>query len=168
MNWHVVSLNSKMELETAQRISDAGFIASCPVWIKKCGHHRNGKHIFQTRVEVLFPRYFFVAQDDAFRKEKFETSKVRLTVFRKRLLNDEAISMINSTALELTMAQSKVPHGIAIKRGDVMQILHGALQGEPVEILHVRKERVLIRLKRAGFESASSVEIGAESLGRAN
>jgi len=74
--------------------------------------------------------------------------------------------MIQSTALDLTMAQQKVTHGIAIKRGDMLQILHGALQGEPVEVLQVRKDRILIRLKR--LERFTSVEIGAESLGKAN
>ena len=45
------------------------------------------------------------------------------------------------------MAQTKLTHGIAIKRGDVMQILHHALQGEPVDILEARKNKILVRLK---------------------
>ncbi len=166
MSWHVVSVNSRSELEITQRISDAGFIAVCPTWVRRSTRSRNGKHLISTKIEVLFPRYLFVAENNDFRPERFESSKTRLTVFRKRLLTDEALSMIQSTALDLTMAQQKVTHGIAIKRGDMMQILHGALQGEPVEVLQVRKDRILIRLKR--LERFTSVEIGAESLGKAN
>lgn len=168
MNWHVVSVNSRSELEITERINSAGFVAVCPTWIKKYGLRRRGQEFFSTRIEVLYPRYFFVAQNNDFRPEDFESSKTRLTVFRKGLLTDEAMSVINSVALDLTMAQTKMTHSLAIKRGDMMQVLHGALQGEPVEVLQVRKERILIRFKRAGLEAFRQVEIGAESLGKAN
>ena len=155
MNWHVVSVNSRMEIEIAERINSAGFTALCPTWIKKSGHHRGGKHFFRTRIEVLFPCYFFVAQDDAFRKEHFESSKAHLTVFRKRLLTDEAMQMVQSTAMALTMAQSQTTHSLVIKRGDLMQILHGAMQGEPVEVLQARKDELLIRWKdKPGWRDA--------------
>ena len=165
MAWHVVSVNSRTELEITKRISDAGFISHCPTWVRKCGHHIGGRHFFKTRIEVLFPTYLFVAEDIGFRKEEFESSKTRLTVFRKRLLTDEAMAMINSTANDLTAAQSKMTHSLTIKRGDVMQVLHGALQGEPVEVLQVRRDRILIRLKRV--ERFTQVEINASSLGKA-
>lgn len=147
MNWHVVSVNSPREIEITQRINSAGFAAVCPTWIKKFGHHRGGRHFFQTRVEVLFPRYLFVAENIDFRKEEFESSKAHLTVFRKRLLTDEAIQMVQSTAMQLTLAQSNMTHSLVIKRGDVMQILHGAMQGDHVEILQARKEALLVRFK---------------------
>ena len=168
MNWHVVSVNSRQEIEIARRISDAGFISHCPTWVKKYSICRRGRHYPSTKIEVLYPRYLFIAENPNFRATDFESSKTRLTVFRNRLLTDEAMAMINSVALDLTMAQTKLTHGLAIKRGDMMQILHGALQGEPVEVLQVRKERILIRFRRAGLETFRTIEIGAESLGKAN
>lgn len=168
MNWHVVSVNSRQELEVSKRISDAGFISTCPTWVKKYSVCRRGRHYPSTKIEVLYPRYLFVAENPNFRATDFESSKTRLTVFRKGLLTDEAMTLIQLTANDLTMAQQKMTNSLTIKRGDVMQVLHGALQGEPVEVLQVRRERVLIRFKRAGLETFRQIEIGAESLGKAN
>ena len=147
MNWHVVSVNSRSELEITERINSAGLIAVCPTWIKKYSVVRRGRHYASTKIEVLYPRYLFVAQNIQFVPSKFESAKTRLTVFRKGLLTDEAMNVIQSVALDLTMAQTKMTHGLVIKRGDVMQILHHALQGEPVDILEARKNKILVRLK---------------------
>lgn len=133
MNWHVVSLNTRQEIETAKRISDAGFVARCPVFVKKSGHHRGGKHFFRTRVEPLFPAYIFVQADDAFQKHLFETSKVRLTVFRKKLLSEMQMEMIESTALNLTAMQNRTHVPLKIKRGELMRILYGEWQGKLVK-----------------------------------
>ena len=155
MNWHVVSVNSRQEIEIARRISEAGFIATCPTWVKKIGQRRRGEQFFSTRIEVLFPCYLFVAENFAFRPDQFESSKTRLTVLRKGLLTDEAMSVIQSTAMELTMQQTKMTTSLVIKRGDLMQILHGAMQGEPVEVLQARKDQLLIRWKdKPGWRDA--------------
>ena len=147
MNWHVVSVNSRQELEITERINSSGLIATCPTWVKKYNSHHGHRHLIKTRIEVLFPCYLFVGENINFRPEKFESSKTRLTVLRKGLLTDEAMNVIQSTALGLTMAQQKATHGLQINRGDVMQLLHCALQGEPVEVLEARKTRVFIRFK---------------------
>ena len=163
--WHVVSVSTRQEIETAARINSAGFIAHCPVYQKKYRATRRDKHFFKTRIEPLFPAYIFIRPDAAFRIDKFETSKARLSVFWKTLLTDDVMAVINSTALDLTMAQSKTAGVLPIKRGDVMQILHGAMQGEPVEVLEARRERITVILKR--FAGAFPITINASSLGRA-
>lgn len=164
--WWVVSVNSRTEIETARRISEAGFIAQCPTWVKKSGHHFGGRHSIKTKIEVLFPCYLFVAVDPKFNKDVFESSKTRLTVHRKRTLTDETMTFINSTANGLTMAQTKVTHSLTIKRGDLMQILHWALQGEPVEVLKAKRNQILVAFKdKPGYRP---IWIDAAQLGRAN
>lgn len=165
MSWHVVSLNSRMEIETAARINSAGFVAHCPVFEKRIRCGRRGRGFMKLKTEPLFPGYIFVQRNDAFTKDLFETSKVKLMVFRKSFVTDAQMSVINSTALDLTMAQSKTVQALKIKRGDVMQILHGAMQGEPVDVLEVRRETIKVVLKR--FSGAVPVTINAGSLGRA-
>lgn len=155
--WHVVSVTSRMELDTVARISQAGLIAHCPTFQKKYRTGRRARLFLRTRIEPLFTGYIFVRENAAFRKDNFETSKVRLMVFRKTLLTEEQMTMINSTALELTLASEQLPGAFPIKPGDLMQILHGAMQGDHVEVLRARKDQILVSFKaekRAGWRPA--------------
>lgn len=155
MNWHVVSVNSRTELDVTAKINGAGFVAHCPTYVKKIQRGRWSRQFIQTRVEVLFACYIFVGENSDFRPGDFESSKTRLTVLRKGLITDEAMAMINSTANDLTMQQSKMTHSLVIKRGDLMQILHGAMQGEPVEVLQAKKDQLLVRWKdKPGWRDA--------------
>ena len=155
MDWHVVSVTSRMELETVRRINSGGFVAHCPVYQKKYARRDRGRYLARIKIEPLFPGYIFVQRDDVFRKDAFETTKIKLMVFRKALLTDAQMSVINSTALGLTMAAQQITSAASIRRGDLLQLLHGAMQGEPVEALQVRKDQILIRWKeRVGWRDA--------------
>lgn len=165
--WHVVSVTSRMELDTVARINSGGFVAHCPTYQKKYRAGRRSRIFLRTRIEPLFTGYIFVRADAAFRKDKFETSKVRLMVFRKSLLTEEQMTVINSTALELTMASHQSSAAFPIRPGEIMQILHGAMQGDHVEVLRARKDQILVSFKaekRAGWRPAW---INRTSLGRA-
>ena len=163
--WHVVSVSTRQEIETASRINSAGFVAHCPTYQKKYARHRGGRYFSRSLTVPLFPGYIFVSVDDAFRKDLFERANLRLMVFRKNMISEGQMAVINSTALDLTLAQSKTHRVLPIKRGDVMQILHGAMQGEPVEVLEARREKITVILKR--FAGAFPITINASSLGRA-
>lgn len=139
MAWHVVSVNSRMELEIANRISAAGFIAHCPTYLKRYGIVRRGRHFYSQKIDVLFPSYIFLQRtwindddDDAFRYSEFETSKTRLTVFRRRLISDEQMTVVNSTANDLSLMQSRTKVSLKIKRGELMRLLHGDWTGKTV------------------------------------
>lgn len=163
--WHVVSVTSRMELDTVARINSGGFVAHCPTYQKKYRAGRRSRIFLRTRIEPLFTGYIFVRENAAFRKDNFENSKVRLMVFRKTLLTEAQMTVINSTALELTMASQEFPMACPVKPGDILQILHGAMQGDDVEVLRARKDQVLVSFKRrAGWRPAW---INRTSLGRA-
>lgn len=162
--WCAMTVTGGWEVKTVERINSGGFIAHCPVYSKKYRARWRGSNLMRVRSEPLFGGYIFVQHDAAFRKGKFETTQVMLGFIRGGFISDAQMSVINSTAMELTLAQSKATVSLAIKRGDVMQILHGAMQGEPVEALQARKDQVLIRWKeRIGWKDAW---INRSSLGR--
>lgn len=99
-------------------------------------------------MEPLFPSYIFVRADGAFHKDKFETAKVRLTVFRKQLLTDSQMEMIQSTALSLTAMQNRTHTPLRIKRGELMRIIYGDWQGKIVSAkVDERNGRVTIEFK---------------------
>lgn len=143
----VYTVTSGWELKTTERILSAGFNAHCPIYSKKYRTRRRAVNLFQMRNEPLFAGYIFIEPDAAFRKEKFETTKVHLLRVRGGMISSDQMTVIQSTAMELTLAQSITTEGLVIKRGDVMQILHGAMQGDHVEILQARKEALLVRFK---------------------
>ena len=164
MSWHVVTVNSRQEIETAARINNAGFIAHCPTYEEKFEQHRNGRHSFRLRTVPLFTRYFFIRVDDAFRKDEFETVTVRLTVIRKRMITDAEMSMINLTALDLTNKQSKVVEPIKINKGDVMKIIDGITAGKIVKAIRVVGSEVEVEFEEY---PGRPVKVSADRLARA-
>lgn len=155
MSLLVYTVTSGWELKTTERILSAGFNATCPIYSKKYRVRLRGMNLFKLRNDPLFSGYIFIEPDEAFRKEKFETTRVHLQRVRGGMISPAQMSVINSTAMELSLAQSQTTHSLVIKRGDLMQILHGAMQGEPVEVLQARKDELLIRWKdKPGWRDA--------------
>lgn len=163
--WCALTVTTGWEVKTVERISEAGFVAHCPVFQKKYRIRGRAPNLHRIKFEPLFAGYIFLKPAPNFRREKFETTRVSIARVRGGPITDAQMTLINATALELTMLQSKTTHGVEIRRGDVMQILHGAMAGEPVEALQVRKDQVMIRWKeRAGWKD---VWINRTALGKA-
>lgn len=171
--WHVVSVTSRMELDTVARISQAGFVAHCPTFQKKYGPRRRGAHLFRTVDVPLFPSYILTDRDAALRIEKFVTPSVWLSVHWNSLLTQDHVDFFEEVAKDMTNANgdleayrmAKMPKPAKIDIGDIVQILHGAMQGDHVEVLRARKDQVLVDFKRrAGWRPAW---INRTSLGRA-
>lgn len=165
MDWHVVSLNSGAEQRTVARINSAGFVAHCPTFVARLRIRLRGEVMTRTKILPLFPTYGFIRPDAAFRKDIFEDSKTRIVFLPNGYVSDGQMTVINSTALELTSAGVRGNDALKIKRGDLMQLLHGAMAGEPVEALEVRKAQILIGFKdKPGWQP---VWVSRQSLGRA-
>lgn len=164
-NWCALTVTGGWELATVRRISEAGFEAHCPVYSKKYRVRGRAPNLFRIKSEPLFPTYVFLRPAPNFRREKFETTRVSIIRVRGGFITDEQMTLINLTANELTMIQSKTTQSMVVRRGDVMQILHGAMQGEPVEVLQAKKDEILIRWReRAGWRD---VWINRTALGKA-
>lgn len=165
IRWHAVMCNSRMEIEIAERINSGGVIAHCPTYQKK---YRTGRHtavFFKTAKSPLFPSYIFVDADASFDKEKFETSVIRLMVFRRCVIRADQMDVINLTASDLTAAQARSASPLRIKRGDIMRVLHGAMAGKTAKALNeIRGE--LIDVEFADYPGRS-VKVRVDSLARA-
>ena len=165
--WHVVSVTSRMELDTVARINSGGFIAHCPTYQKKYRAGRRSRIFLRTRIEPLFTGYIFVRADAAFRKDKFETSKVRLMVFRKQLLSEDEMERIKMLAEQLTAAQDVRVQPIPIKRHEVLQIIHGDRMGDRVKAIEVLRERIKVEFLDRPEWQGRPAWINRTSLGRA-
>lgn len=162
MDWHVVSVASRMELETVRRINLGGFVALCPTWVKKSAHHRNGRHFFSSRVQVLFPTYIFLKPNAAFRRDIFEDSRTRLYFLPNGWISDAQMTEINNMANKLTLEQSRTIEPVVFARGEAVQVLTAAMAGKQLKVLEVRRKgsKLLVEfVERAGsypFEVDSS------------
>lgn len=145
--WHAVQTSSGYEIKSAARISEAGFNAVCPVWTKKIRRPQRSGVFFRSKIEPLFVGYFFLKADEAFRKADFETEKVRLKIFRNALLTDEQMSEVRVIELKVAAEQMKAKHVLKVEVGEVLQIIDGLKQGEPVEVVRVGRGTVLVQLK---------------------
>lgn len=165
MNWHVVSVTSGYELNSAARISAAGFNAVCPVWTRKIRRAQRGGVFFRSKIEPLFRSYFFLQEDDAFEKSAFETQQVKLKVFRNVLLTPAQMAEVKLIEMKVAAEQMKAKHGLSVEVGEVVQIINGVMTGEPVEVTRVGKGTVLVQLKR--LTGSMPFWINTTSLGKA-
>ena len=159
----VVRVPSGTEFVVADRIAKAGYATVCPQYMERLRPSRGRVWVRASVIRPLFPTYIFVRHDPDFRPAKFETTRIRLQVFRSRLVTDAEMTLINEVAMERSVSDARGKVRQPIKRGDVMELLHGILRGEPVDVLHVRKERIIVQLRRK--PSAVPIEVRADSLG---
>ena len=139
MNWQTMAVTNGWEVKTAERISKAGFVAHCPVYEKKYRSRRRGAIFLVDPKAPLFSGYIFVVPDPHFRREKFETTRVTLARVRGGLISDAQMTMINSTAMELSMIQSRTFAPVKIKRDELMMLVNGNWAGKIVKVRHDEK-----------------------------
>lgn len=139
MNWQTMAVTSGWEVKTAERINSSGFIAHCPVYVRKFRSRRRAPTYLVDATAPLFSGYIFIVPDPNFRREKFETTRVTLSRVRGGLISDEQMRVINSTALELTMIQSKTYAPVKIKRDELMMLVNGNWAGKMVKVRHDEK-----------------------------
>lgn len=159
----VVRVPGGTEFTVADRIAKAGFASVCPQYMERLKPSGRRLWVRASVIRPLFPTYIFVRHDPDFRPAKFETTKIRLQVFRSRLVTDAEMTLINKVAMERSVSDARGVTRQPIKRGDVMELLHGILRGEAVDVLHVRKERIIVQLRRQ--PNAVPIEVRADSLG---
>jgi transcription antitermination factor NusG len=167
MIWQVVTVNSRMEIETASRINSTGFIAHCPTYVKKIRHGRWAAEYFRTRVLPLFPTYIFIRPDDAFRKDIFEDSKTRLYFLPNGFVTDDQMTGINAMANKLTLEGSRTVEPINFKPDEIVQVLHAAMAGKPVKVLEVLRKSGKLRVQLTEHPGSMPFVIDSTSVARA-
>lgn len=153
--WWVVRTLGGAEFAVTGSILAAGFEAYCPTYTAR---HRNR---YGHRDEVieserpLFPGYLFVRPDHRFRREAFETSRIKLQVFRSSPVSDGVVDAVRATAAEA----SKVAVERKIEAGDFATLLRGVLKGESARVLRVRGQQALVDIVRDGRRAVLLVRL---------
>lgn len=165
--WHVVSVTSRMEMDTVARISQAGFVAHCPTFVEKVRRGRWSRAFFRTKIRPLFPTYAFIRPDAAFRKDIFEDSKTRIVFLPNGFITDEQMADINAIANKLTREGSKTMEPIVYKPDEIVQVLHAAMAGRPVKVLEILRKGNQLRVQWTEHPNSFPFVIDAASVAKA-
>jgi transcription antitermination factor NusG len=96
-----------------------------------------------------------VQHDSQFRKEDFETARIKISVFRTSYLRDDQMDAIRDTANEA----SKVTEVRKIVPGQFAKLLHGVLEGESAKVLRIKGQRALLEFTRGGRRAEMTVMV---------
>ena len=165
--WHVVSVTSRMELDTVARISQAGFVALCPTYIAKSRIRVRERVIVRTKIRPMFPTYAFIRPDAAFRKDIFEDSKTRIVFLPNGFITDEQMADINAMANKLTLEQSRVSEPIVFRPGESVQVLTAAMAGKQLKVLEVRRKGSTLLVQFVERSDSYPFEVDSNSVTRA-
>lgn len=165
--WHVVSVTSRMELDTVARISQAGFVAHCPTYVAKSRIRMHGRVIIRTKIRPLFQTYAFIVPDASFRKDIFEDSKTRICFLPNGLITDEQMTDINAIANKLTLEGSRTMEPIVFKQDEIVQVLHAAMAGRPIKVLEVLRKGKQLRVQWTEYPNSHPFVIDAASVAKA-
>jgi transcription antitermination factor NusG len=153
--WHVMRIYAGAEFAVCSAMTAAGYVAYCPAYIER---RRKGGFYSKDRQEIalpLFPGYAFVQHDSTFRKEAFETARIKISVFRTSYLRDDQMDAIRDTANEA----SKVTTERKIVPGQFAKLLHGVLKGESAKVLRIKGHRALLEFTRGGRRAEMTVMV---------
>jgi hypothetical protein len=158
--WWATRVPGGWEFEISARIKNAGFNSYCPEYISRRRKWTKRGYIFTTGKFPLLANYIFIARDDAFRKQKFETAKIRLRIFREKLVSDAELTTINEVAMAQSIAQAK-GHPAKIDRNAIVELEHALLSGKRARVMEVGR-RIKVQLLSGGLP----FEVEREAVGR--
>lgn len=144
--WQVVRTLAGAEFAVTGQMLAAGFAATCPSFVVRRRNRYGNRDEMTEALRPLFPGYLFLRPDPRFRREAFETGRIRLRVFHQPRLSDGVVDALRVTALEA----SKVAVVKKIEPGDFATMLRGVLKGESAKVLKVRGAQALIDIARDG------------------
>jgi transcription antitermination factor NusG len=153
--WHVMRIYAGAEFAVCSAMTAAGFVAYCPAYIERRRNRYGHRGAMMEYALPLFPGYAFVQHDTSFRKEAFETARIKISVFRTSYLRDDQMDAIRDTANEA----SKVTTERKIVPGQFAKLLHGVLKGESAKVLRIKGQRALLEFTRGGRRAEMTVMV---------
>lgn len=144
--WHAVRVFAGVEFAVTREIGDAGFDVYCPTYSERRRHRYGHRGETTESTRPLFPGYFFLGHDPAFRSAPFERGRVRLQIFRQRLVSDAQIDAVRAIA-ELATTTAR---GVPIEPGVFAKVMHGIMKGDSGTVLQMRGQRALLDVVRNG------------------
>jgi hypothetical protein len=144
--WHAVRVFAGVEFAVTGEIEDAGFDVYCPEFTerrpRRYGHRDDTNEV----TKPLFPGWFFLAHDPAFRSAPFERGRVRLQIFHQHLVSDAQLDAVRAIA-ELATTTAR---GVPIEPGVFAKVMHGIMKGDSGTVLQMRGQRALLNVVRNG------------------
>lgn len=153
--WHVMRIYAGAEFAVCAAMTSAGYVAYCPRFVERHRNRSVRKSELLERVTPLFPGYAFVQHEARFRKEAFETARVKISVFRASWLRDDQMDEIKATeaGANIVAADRK------IVQGQFAKLLHGVLKGESAKVLRIKGQRALLEFNRGGRRAEMTVMV---------
>lgn len=162
IGWWAVRVTGGWEFSTSDRISNAGFESYCPQFIERQRRWTSSGYIFSQVKTPLLRNYIFVRCDAAFRKDKFDTSKVTLSVLRKKMVTDEELTLVNEVALAQSLSAAKGERP-KFEPGQILELQRAVLNETRLRVLEVGKKMVEVQRLSGGLP----FKVKVEELGKA-
>lgn len=158
--WRVLRVKTGREFEVTNSIAELGFETYCPRLISRSNVHFGRQSRVQQRIEAMFPAYTMARIKPDARLDRLARRGLLREVFYRSPLSEAVIQFIRVTELEAaTMSMRKVK----IQPGDFGTIMQGVLKGEPIEVLQIRKSKLIVKLTKFGSRSAP-IQIAADDV----
>lgn len=158
--WRILRVKTGREFEVSNLIAEMGFETYCPRVISTSKVRFGPETVRQDAVRAMFPAYTCARIKPDARLDRLARRGYLLKVFFQSPLSEAVIEFIRVTELEAaTMTARKVK----IQPGDFGTIMQGMLKGEPIEVLQIRKSKLIVKLTKFGSRSAP-IQIAADDV----
>ena len=158
--WRVLRVKTGREFECADYIQNLGFETYCPRVISTSRPRFLRISARQPAVQAMYRGWIMSKILPDARLDRLRSRGYLQEVYFSTAVSEAVIQFVRVTELEVaTMTATKVK----FKPGDFGSIMVGVLKGEPVEVLQVRKQKLLVRLTKFATRSAP-ILVAADSV----
>jgi transcription antitermination factor NusG len=145
--WHAARTNGGAEFAVTGAILAAGLDAYCPSYSVRRKSRYGHRGEFIDCIHALFPTYLFVRAGQNFRREQFETARIKIQLFRGGLVSQDVIDAVKATAAEVGNVATTVNR---IEAGAFVKMMRGILRGDVAKVVKVKGQQAIIEVTRNG------------------
>lgn len=158
-HWRILHCAGGDEFEIGNWLEKHREKCYVPSFEMRCRPRIRGGSVRRTRVVPLFPGYLFAQIDSEARTMALIGQRYIARVIPSRPVESSVIDFVAATAkweTERNMAGIKIR---PVKRGDRMKILDGIREGESVEVLKAKMNRIIAPMIWFNREVATEIKI---------
>lgn len=149
--WRVLRVKTGREFEVSNSLDGMGFETYCPKLVCTRKFKISQKIASQNYTRAMFDGYTIARIEPDARLDRLARRGLLYHVFFQHALSEPQVEFIRVAELEATALISR---RVTIRPGDYCTVMVGVLKNEPVEVLAVRKRKLLVKLTRFGARSA--------------
>lgn len=158
--WRILRVKTGREFEVSNLISEMGFETYCPrvISTSKVRHGRVSE-VSARQIPLLGNWLLSRCLPDA-RLDRLGRRGLLYRVPIQGAVSEAVVGFLRITELEAAMLNARK---VKIKPGDFGIIVDGVLKNEPIEVLQVRKSKLIVKLTKFGSRSAP-IQIAADDV----